>query len=106
MISDAVVDLESVIERLVTSQRKKEDISRFREDLGKYVRQEQRRMAVRMLTRIYDNERSELFDDIKSGEIAKVLIALDEKALVSGLDRKKLLGILYPVLNEEFGINL
>lgn len=106
MISEAVFTLDGVISRMVRSKGTEEDIRKFKEDLEKYIRGEQRKVAEKLLERVYDNNRQALYNDIKSGEMAKIIIAIDENESVGEIDRKKLLRILYPVLQNEFGIKL
>ena len=107
MISEAAFNLTGTISRMVQSRGTEADIEKFKKDLDLYVMQKQRSVATRLLERIYDNDRQALRKDIESSEVAKIMVIMDEKEVsVSELDRRKLIRILYPVLQEEFGIKL
>ncbi|MDE7478599.1 MAG: hypothetical protein K2M91_11740 [Lachnospiraceae bacterium] len=103
MIVDAAFSLTGIINRMVRSKGTEEDIKNFKEDLEKYVRQKQRDVAARMLERIYDNNRSALRKDAESAEIGKISLLIGEDASVEEYERKKILGILYPMLQEDLG---
>lgn len=106
MITNEVFSLTGIINRMVKSKNTEADINKFKEGLEKYVRQKQRDVAARMLERIYDNNRSAMRNDIESAEMGKISLLIGEDASVEEYERKKILGILYPMLQEDFGITL
>ena len=105
MISE-IFDLNSEINRLVRSQGTDADKKKFKEGLEEYIRFKQRNTAMRILERIYNNDRQALRKDAKPAEMGKISLLIGEDASVEEYERKKMLGILYPMLQEEIGLHL
>ena len=96
-------DLNSEINRLVKSQGTDADKKRFREGVDKHIRSKQKSTAIKILERIYNNDRQALREDARSAELGKISLLIGEDASVGVYERKKMPGILYPMLQEEFG---
>lgn len=98
-----VYSLNSEINRLLRSGRTAEDRKKFREGIQDYIKSEQKRTALKIFRRIYNNDIKELNHDASSGEKAKILMMVDSDIPLDNYERKKMFGILYPMLEEEFG---
>lgn len=102
MISNAIYSLKGEIDDFANSRRTDEDKKRFMEGLRGYIRSQQKDTAMKILRRIYNNDIAALRHDAATGEREKILTLIDEDATVEDYERKKMFGILYPMLKAEF----
>lgn len=98
-----IYDLDSEINGLLRSQKTSEDIKRFKEGIKNYIHSKEKDIVVKMLERIYNNDIEELRHDLKEGELAKILMLIKSDEPVDVVERRKMFGILYPMLKEELG---
>lgn len=98
-----IYDLDSEINGLLRSQKTSEDIKRFKEGIKNYIHSKEEDIVVKMLERIYNNDIEELRHDLKKGELAKILMLIKSDEPVDVVERRKMFGILYPMLKEELG---
>lgn len=99
----AIYDLDSEINGLLRSQKTSEDIKRFKEGIKNYIHSKEEDIVVEILERIYNNNIEELRHDLKKEELAKILMLMKSDELVDVVERRKMFGILYPMLKEGLG---
>lgn len=98
-----IYHLDSEINGLLRSQKTSEDIKRFKEGIKNYIHSKEEDIVVEILERIYNNDIEELRHDLKKGELAKILMLIKNDESVDVVERRKMFGILYPMLKEELG---
>ena len=102
MIAD-IFHLDSEINGLLRSQKTNEDRKKLEERIEKYIKSEEKDIAVKILKRIYNNDVNKLRHDLKQAELGKILMLIKGDEPVDRVEQKKMLGILYPMLKEELG---
>lgn len=98
-----IYHLDSEINGLLRSQKTSEDIKKFKEGIENYIHSQEDDIMVEILERIYNNDIEELRHDLKEGELAKILMLIKSDEPVDVVERRKMFGILYPMLKEELG---
>lgn len=95
-------DLDEEISKLIRTDEKCDYRAGFKRGLQMYIESRQKKTAMKILERIYNNDRTALRHDMESGEREKILMMIRKDTFVEAVERKKMLAVLYPMFKEKF----
>ena len=98
----AIYNLEDEIHQLAMTGEMSDYKEIFKRNLQRHIQSRKKKTAMKILERIYNNDREALRRDMESWEKEKILMLIDKDVSVEGIERKKMLALLYPMFKEEF----
>lgn len=95
-------DLDLEISRLIRADGVSDNRADFKRGLQKHIESRQKKIAMMVLERIYNDDRIALSHDMELEKMEKILVMIKKDMPVGEIERKKMLAILYPLLKQRF----
>lgn len=94
-------DLDLEISRLIRADGVSDNRADFKRGLQKHIESRQKKTAMMVLERIYNDDRIALSHDMELEKMEKILVMIKKDMPVGEIERKKMLAILYPLFKKR-----